>query len=328
MRSATEEPLLQIEELRTHFQTEQGTVKAVDGVDLVVGRGEVVGIVGESGCGKTVLSLSIVRLVDDAGIVSGAVRFDGHDLLALPESALNEVRGSRIAMIFQQPRLSLNPVMTVGKQIGEVLRVHDSLASRQRKQRAVELLDRVGIPDPARVVDQHPHQLSGGMAQRVMIAIALAGKPDLLIADEPTTALDVTVQAQILGLLQDLRATEDMAIILITHDLEVVAEIADRVAVMYAGRIVEECHVDDLYERPLHPYTIGLMQARPGIDTTTDRLTVIPGMVPVPIELPPGCRFAPRCDARIERGLAVCTEVEPHPFVPEPGRVVRCWLHE
>ncbi len=321
--------LLRIEDLRTHFVVDEGIVRAVDGVDLELRRGEVLGVVGESGCGKTIMSLSILRLVDaPEAVVTGAVRFDGVDLLQLTESALNGIRGSRIAMVFQQPTSSLDPVMPVGRQIGEVLRLHGGMGRRARATRAIELLERVGLADPGRCAREYAHQLSGGMAQRVMIAIALAGEPDLLIADEPTTALDVTVQAQILELLGELSSTLQMAVMLITHDLDVVAEIADRVAVMYAGQIVEEIAVSELYTRPLHPYTLGLMRSRPVLGESTARLNVIPGSVPISLDLPPGCRFAPRCGARIERGLTICGEVEPQPVAIRDDHSVRCWLYE
>ena len=322
------EPLLAVEGLRTHFFVDAGVVKAVDGVSFEVRRGEVVGLVGESGCGKTVTSLSIAGLVEAPGrIVDGSVRFDGIELVDAPERVLNSVRGPRIAMIFQQPRASLDPVMSVGRQIGQALKAGTGMDRPARRRRAVELLDRVGISDPERRVREYPHQLSGGMAQRVMIAIALAGEPDLLIADEPTTALDVTVQAQILELLRELQSANGMAVILITHDLGVVAEIADRAAVMYAGRIVEECEVSELYEAPLHPYTVGLMESRPAASQSKSRLRVIPGSVPVPLDLPVGCSFAPRCDARAAHGLDVCTERAPESVSPREGHRVRCWLH-
>ncbi len=323
------EPLLTVEGLRTHFFVDAGVVKAVDGVSFEIRRGEVVGLVGESGCGKTVTSLSIAGLIEPpARIVEGSVRFDGTELVGAPERVLNSVRGPRIAMIFQQPRASLDPVMSVGRQIGQALKSGTALDRSARRRRAVELLDRVGISDPDRRVREYPHQLSGGMAQRVMIAIALAGEPDLLIADEPTTALDVTVQAQILELLQELQTANDMAVILVTHDLGVVAEIADRAAVMYAGRIVEECSVSELYDAPLHPYTVGLMESRPAASHSKSRLRVIPGSVPVPVDLPVGCSFAPRCDARAANNLTVCTEQAPQPVSPRDGHRVRCWLHE
>ncbi len=322
------EPLLSVEGLRTHFFVDDGVVKAVDGVSFAVRRGEVLGLVGESGCGKTVTSLSVAGLIEAPGrIVGGSVRFDGTELVGASERVLNSLRGPRIAMIFQQPRACLDPVMSVGRQIGQALKSDTSMDRAARRRRAVELLDRVGISDPDRRVREYPHQLSGGMAQRVMIAIALAGEPDLLIADEPTTALDVTVQAQILELLRELQSANGMAVILITHDLAVVAEVADRAAVMYAGRIVEECAVAELYQAPLHPYTKGLVESRPVGDQPKSWLRAIPGSVPVPLDLPAGCSFAPRCEARTARGLTECTEQPPEPVSVRDGHSVRCWLH-
>lgn len=320
-------PLLRVDELRTHFHVGAGVVTAVDGVSFEVRPGEIVGVVGESGCGKTVMALSILGLLEAPGrVVGGSVRLAGAELVNAPEAVLNEVRGRRIAMIFQQPQLSLDPVMAIGKQIGQALPA--GLGRAARRNRAVELLDQVGIPDPKRRERDHPHQLSGGMAQRVMIAIALAGEPDLLIADEPTTALDVTVQAQILGLLQQLQATHDMAIMLITHDLDVVGSVADRVTVMYAGQIVEDGDVSEIYDDPRHPYTRALLGSRPTAGAAKDRLRAIRGGVPVPVDLPPGCRFAPRCDARLEAGLSACTQTEPGRTVVGVTHGVRCWLHE
>ncbi len=289
--------LLRIEGLRTVFRQKMGDVPAVDGVDLMVGRGETLGIVGESGCGKSVLSLSIMRLIAPPGrIGAGRILFEGTDLLGLPPAAMRAVRGNRIAMIFQEPMTSLNPAFTVGRQIIEAMRAHDrSLGARALRTRAVEALARVRIPAPERRLDEYPHQLSGGMRQRVMIAMALACRPDLLIADEPTTALDVTVQAEILALLGDLQRETGMAIILITHDLGVVAETADKVAVMYAGRIVEQAPVGTLFDDPQHPYTLGLLGSIPRLEQTRERLLSIEGTVPPPFALPSGCRFHPRC---------------------------------
>lgn len=321
-------PLLSVEGLRTHFFVDAGVVKAVDGVDFEVRRGEVLGLVGESGCGKTVTSLSIAGLVDPPGrVVEGSIRFDGIEMVGASERVLDSLRGPRIAMIFQQPRASLDPVMTVGRQIGQALRSGTGLERAARRRRAIELLDLVGIADPERRVREYPHQFSGGMAQRAMIAIALAAEPDLLIADEPTTALDVTVQAQILELLRELQLANDMAVILITHDLGVIAEIANRAAVMYGGRIVEECTISELYDAPLHPYTVGLIESRPVAAPSKSRLRVIPGSVPVPLNLPTGCSFAPRCDARIANGLTECIERAPESVFPRDGHRVRCWLH-
>ena len=320
--------ILRLEDLKTYFFTDDGVVKAVDGVDLTVRRGEVLGLVGESGCGKTVTSLSVTRLIDQPGkIVSGSIMFEGTELLDLTESEMTRIRGSRIAMIFQQPRAALNPVLRGGDQIVEVLQMHAGLSKREAWARGVELLEMVGIPEAERRMNAYPHELSGGMAQRVMISLALAADPVLLIADEPTTALDVTIQAQILDLLRELRARIDTAIILITHDLGVVAEVADRVAVMYAGRIVEEADVDTLYAQPLHPYTQGLMGSVPVLGQLRDELDVIPGTVPDLIALPPGCKFAPRCRERVEHDLVICTEEEPQLQSAHEKHNVRCWLY-
>ncbi len=325
----TGEVLLAIEGLRTWFSVEEGTLRAVDGLDLEVRRGEVLALVGESGCGKTATALSVLRLVDDPGrIAGGSIRFDGVDLLSLSEEKMQRVRGDRLAMIFQQPHASLNPVQRVGRQLTEVLRVHRDMDRDAARERAVGLLGQVGIPDPEARMRAYPHELSGGMAQRVMIAIALACSPELIIADEPTTALDVTIQAQIMDVLRDLCATGDTAVVLITHDLELVAEIATRVAVMYAGHILEECGIRDLYDRPLHPYTQGLLASMPVLGANRETLAVIPGTVPTPIDLPPGCRFASRCEARVERGLAICERREPDLLPVAPGHAVRCWLYQ
>ena len=289
--------LLEIEQLRTVFSTGLGEIAAVDGVSLSVDRGKTLGIVGESGCGKSMLSLSLMRLVPSPGrVANGRVLFDGADLLTLVPAAMREIRGRRIAMIFQEPMTSLNPVYTVGTQIVEAMRAHDRSASTGAlRARAIEALGRVRIPAPDRRFDEFPHQLSGGMRQRVMIAMALACAPDLLIADEPPTALDVTVQAQILDLLRDLQQQTGMAIILITHDLGVVAEMADEVAVMYAGRVVERAPGAAIFDDPQHPYTLGLLGSIPRLEHDRDRLLTIEGAVPPPFALPRGCRFHPRC---------------------------------
>ena len=289
--------LLSIEGLRTVFRTSSGEVAAVDGVSVSVAKGKTLGIVGESGCGKSVLSLSIMRLVPQPGrIASGKIMFDGRDLLTLPPAQMRDIRGSRIAMIFQEPMTSLNPVFTVGDQITEAMRAHDrTTSSSALKAKAIDALTRVRIPAPARRFDEYPHQMSGGMRQRVMIAMALACSPDLLIADEPTTALDVTVQAQILDLLRDLQQQTGMAIILITHDLGIVAEMANEVAVMYAGRVVERASGTAIFDDPQHPYTLGLLGSIPRVEETHDRLLAIEGAVPAPFALPEGCRFHPRC---------------------------------
>jgi oligopeptide/dipeptide ABC transporter ATP-binding protein len=323
------ETILNVEDLRTYFYTEDGVVKAVDGVSFDVKHGEVFCLVGESGCGKSVTSLSIMRLVGIPGrIETGELWFDGQDLLKLEESEMARVRGNRISMIFQQPVSCLNPVFRAGEQVAEVLELHLGMHEKAAMERVEELFSMVGIPEPKRRLKAFPHELSGGMAQRVMIAMALACVPELLIADEPTTALDVTIQAQILDLMRDLRTKVDTSIILITHDMGVVAEMADRVAVMYAGRIVEAANVNTLFSEPLHPYTQGLLAAIPIHGVVQDRLAVIRGTVPNLIDLPPGCKFAPRCDARIEHGLTQCTEEEPHLISIHPGHTVRCWLYE
>jgi len=326
---STNPSLLEIQNLKTYFFTHEGVVKAVDGVDFHVKVGEIFGLVGESGCGKSVTSLSILRLLKRPGkIVDGSINFQGRNLIDLTETEMKQVRGDRISMIFQQPLPSLNPVYTVGDQIVEALLVHNKMDKRHARERAVELLKLVGIPDPARRLKNYPYEFSGGMAQRVMIAIALSCEPDLLIADEPTTALDVTIQAQIMELMLDLRVRLGMAIILITHDLGVVAEMADWVAVMYAGRIVEESSVSALFDEPLHPYTCGLIESIPVMDQDKERLNIIPGIVCDLINLPVGCKFAPRCKARIEHGLEICSHREPNLIEVSPNHKVRCWLYE
>ncbi len=320
--------ILEVRNLKTYFYTEDGVVKAVDGVDFTVRRGEVVGLVGESGCGKSVTSLTIMRLIGVPGkILEGEIIFDGKDILEMPEDDMVHIRGNRISMIFQQPQSSLNPVFKVGDQIAEVLDIHRALGKKAGWERAIELLRMVGISEPERRAQAYPHELSGGMAQRVMIAMALACVPELLIADEPTTALDVTIQAQILDLMRDLRTKMNASIILITHDLGVVAEMAERVAVMYAGQIVEQTDVRTLFAEPKHPYTQGLIGSIPVLGVVKDALDVIPGNVPNLINLPPGCRFAPRCRARVEHLLTICPNVEPtlQPVAEEHS--VRCWLY-
>lgn len=320
--------LLEVRNLKTHFFTEDGRVKAVDGVDLVVHRGEVVGLVGESGCGKSVTSLSIMRLIGVPGeIVEGSITFDDLNILELSEEEMSHMRGNRLSMIFQQPQSSLNPVFKVGDQIAEVLQIHQNLKKEDAWKEAVDLLRLVGIPDPESKAHAFPHEMSGGQAQRVMIAMALALKPQLLIADEPTTALDVTIQAQILDLMRGLRTQLGTSVILITHDLGVIAEMVDRVAVMYAGRIVEETDVKTLFAKALHPYTQGLIASIPVLGKIKEVLDVIPGSVPNLINLPPGCQFAPRCRPRIQHQMTICTEVEPELIPTLPGHDVRCWLY-
>jgi oligopeptide/dipeptide ABC transporter ATP-binding protein len=327
--SATEKPLLEVRNLKTYFYTEDGVVKAVDGVDLTVGRGEVLGLVGESGCGKSVTSLSIMRLIGVPGkVVEGEIMFEGRNLLHLSEAEMVHMRGNRISMIFQQPQSSLNPVFKVGDQVAEVLQIHENMNKAESWNKAVELLRLVGIADPESKAHSYPHEVSGGQAQRVMIAMALALNPQLLIADEPTTALDVTIQAQILDLMRDLRTRMGTAVILITHDLGVISEMADRVAVMYAGRIVEQADIKTLFKRPMHPYTQGLMASIPILGTVKEVLDVIPGSVPNLVNLPPGCQFAPRCRAMSEHQLTICTQVEPQLLPIEPAHLSRCWLYQ
>jgi oligopeptide/dipeptide ABC transporter ATP-binding protein len=321
-------PLLEVRGLRTSFYTRYGVVRAVDGIDFHVDRGEVVGLVGESGCGKSVTALSILQLVSQPGrIEAGSVVFDGQDLVTLPSERMREIRGNRISMIFQQPTSSLNPVMDVGSQLAEVLEVHRNMKKKAALGRALELFGKVGISDPARRLKAYPHEMSGGMAQRVMIAMALACEPELLIADEPTTALDVTIQAQILDLMRNLQRDLGTAIILITHDLGVVAEMCDRVAVMYAGEIVEETDVHTLFARPSHPYTRGLIGSIPVPGVVRDELEVIPGNVPNLIDLPVGCRFSPRCLVRETERVEGCVEFHPMLRVLEPGHDVRCFRY-
>jgi oligopeptide/dipeptide ABC transporter ATP-binding protein len=321
--------LLEVKNLQTHFATRAGVVRAVDGVSFHLERGELLGLVGESGCGKSVTAMSLMRLVSPPGkIVGGEVLFEGEDLLKLSESKMRAIRGDDIAMIFQDPMTSLNPVFKVGEQIAEALRLHRGMNRRQAREAAVAAMREVSIPDPERRADDYPHQLSGGMRQRVMIAMALACDPKLLIADEPTTALDVTIQAQILELLNELRRTRELAVLLITHDLGVVAEVADRVAVMYTGRIVEQSPVGELFARPKHPYTEGLLRSVPKLTAgeveKAVRLQSIEGVVPKLTQLPTGCHFAPRCPHRMPR----CTE-EPLPLYPLEGNVeVRCVLYD
>jgi peptide/nickel transport system ATP-binding protein len=323
-------PLLAVEGLRTIFDTRQGTFNAVDGVSFSIARGETLAIVGESGCGKTVTALSLMRLVPDppGRIASGRVVLDGVDLLALSEQEMERLRGKDISMIFQEPMTSLNPVMTIGKQIAEVLLLHERLGRAAAHRKAIEMLRMVRIPEPQQRANEYPHQLSGGMRQRAMIAMALACNPKVLIADEPTTALDVTIQAQILELILELQQKLATAVVLITHDLGVVAETAQRVIVMYAGRKVEEAPVDELFARPLHPYTRGLLASIPRLalmrgerDRPQERLLEIPGMVPSPLELPVGCAFAPRCAFAEDR----CRRQYPPYEEKRPAHWASCW---
>ncbi|HUR36025.1 MAG TPA: ABC transporter ATP-binding protein [Vicinamibacterales bacterium] len=316
------EPLLRVENLQTHFFSDAGVVRAVDGVSFEVHAGQTLAVVGESGSGKSVSALSILRLVPQppGRIVGGTVRFKGRNLLEASTREIRAIRGKEISMIFQEPMTSLNPVFTCGEQIGETLVLHERISRAAARRRAIEMLALVGIPSPDQRVDEYPHQLSGGMRQRVMIAMALACHPALLIADEPTTALDVTIQAQILELLRRLQSELGMAVILITHDLGVVAETADHVAVMYAGRVVEYCDVRSAFRKPLHPYTAGLQASLPKLGETQDRLRVIPGTVPNPARFPVGCRFHPRCPVAQNRCLA-----DPDLVAIEPGHLSRCF---
>lgn len=317
-----ERKLLEIKGLKTYFYTDEGVVAAVDGVDISIRAGETVGIVGESGSGKSVTSLTAMRLTPGK-VVEGSITFDGKDILGLSEEEMREIRGNEMAMIFQEPMTSLNPVFTIGDQIGEAVRIHRNYSKAQARARAVEMLKLVGIPRAEQIVDEYPHRLSGGMRQRVMIAMAMACDPKLLIADEPTTALDVTIQAQILDLMSELKASKGTAILLITHDLGVVAEMCDRVVVMYDGRVVEESDVVTLFTHPRHPYTQGLMKSMPTLDSEEKRLYSIKGSVPAQGSLRIGCSFAPRC----EHAMAICREQSPPLQEIELGHFSRCFLH-
>ena len=319
------EPLLTIRELTTCFSSPQGIAKAVDTVSLSLMQGETLAVVGESGCGKTVLALSILGLIPDppGRVTEGSILYKGQDLLDLPESEMRTVRGNAISMIFQEPMTALNPVFRVNDQIAEPLRLHQGFSHDEALEKAVDALKLVGIPNPVKIARAYPHELSGGMRQRVMIAMALACNPDILIADEPTTALDVTIQAQILDLMNELKARMNGSLMLITHDLGVVARMAQRVAVMYSGKIVELCDVGPLYENPLHPYTKGLLGSVTKLGDKA-QLKPIPGVVPGIFDLPEGCRFHPRCP----KAFAKCSLMLPPLIQPEPGRQVRCWLYE
>jgi len=318
------ERLLEVKGLKTYFFTSDGVVPAVDGVTYHVDKGETLGIVGESGCGKSVTSLSVMRLIPDppGKITAGQIFFERENLLEKSEAAMRKIRGNHISMIFQEPMTSLNPVYTVGDQIAEAVELHQGLKRQDAMEKAVEMLRIVGIPLPERRVREYPHQLSGGMRQRVMIAMALSCNPQLLIADEPTTALDVTIQAQILELMKALKKELGMAIMLITHDLGVIAEMAQRVVVMYAGKIVEEADVISIFRSPLHPYTEGLLKSIPRLDGTKGRLHVIEGVVPNPLYMPTGCRFHPRCPYTMD----ICKAQEPDLMRVSEGRQVACWL--
>lgn len=324
----TTELLLRVTNLQTYFFTDDGIAKAVDGVNLEIHKGETLGLVGESGCGKSVSALSILRLIPDppGRIVDGQILFKGKDLLKLSNSEMRKVRGNEISMIFQEPMTSLNPVFTIGNQIAEAVQLHQGLSKRASLEKAIEMLKLVGIPSPEQRVKEYPHQLSGGMRQRAMIAMALSCNPSLLIADEPTTALDVTIQAQILDLINNLKKELGMAVMLITHDLGIIAETAARVAIMYAGKVVEEADVYTLFESPKHPYTQGLLCSipRPDLGMTKEiRLQEIPGIVPSLTELPQGCSFNPRCP----KAMDSCRKEPPELKEINPGQKVSCWLY-
>ena len=324
----TDTPLLKVVDLHTVFYTDAGVVRAVNGVEFVLAQKEVLGLVGESGCGKTVTGLSILGLIPQppGGIEQGHIIFEGTDLLTLGDTEMRRIRGNRIAMIFQEPMTSLNPIFTVGYQIREVLRTHRQISKHQANSLTAEMLQKVGLPDPVKRMREYPHQMSGGMRQRVMIAMALCCRPRLIIADEPTTALDVTIQAQILELIHRLRVDTGTAILLITHDLGVIAEMADTVAVMYTGRIVEHAPCDDLFDNPCHPYTLGLMHSIPKIDqplTESKYLQAIAGVVPSLMDLPSGCAFQDRCNQMMTK-----CQLDPPFFSVSDGHRVRCWLHE
>ncbi|MCF6464624.1 ABC transporter ATP-binding protein [Clostridium sp. Cult2] len=314
--------LLEVKNLKTYFYTDDGVVKAIDGVDFSVEAGKTIGIVGESGCGKSITAMSILRLIPDppGKIVDGEAIFEGEDLTKVSEKRIREIRGNNISMIFQEPMTSLNPVFTIGYQIGEVLMLHQKLTEEEAKERAVEMIKLVGIPNADRIVEEYPHQLSGGMRQRVMIAMALACQPKLLIADEPTTALDVTIQAQILEIMNELKRKLNTSIMLITHDLGVIAEMADHVIVMYSGKVVEDAPITELFKNPRHPYTIGLMASIPSLVKEGQRLDTIPGAVPNPLYLPRGCYFHPRCKYAIDE----CRKVQPELREVAPGHKAAC----
>ncbi|ADM71174.2 Oligopeptide transport ATP-binding protein OppD [Paenibacillus polymyxa E681] len=318
--------LLEVTNLRTEFKTAAGTIRAVDGVDLSVGKGETLGIVGESGCGKSITSLSIMQLLPKGlgKIAAGEVRFNGENILDFSERKMRSIRGNEMAMIFQEPMTSLNPVFKIGKQIAESARYHHGVSKHKAKDMAVEMLTKVGIPRPEKVVGSYPHELSGGMRQRVMIAMAMICNPKLLIADEPTTALDVTIQAQILDLMRELQKSEGTSILMITHDLGVVAEMCDRVVIMYAGQVVEETDVKTLFKDPKHPYTQSLLASLPQLNSDQERLASIPGQVPNPLDMPKGCRFAPRCQFAKE----ICRAEAPELTEVEPGHKSRCLLQQ
>jgi peptide/nickel transport system ATP-binding protein len=317
--------LVEFKNVKTYFYTEDGTVKAVDGVSFKIKEGQTLGVVGESGCGKSVAAMSLLRLIPNppGKIIEGEILFDGVNVLKLSDDKMRDIRGNDISVIFQEPMTSLNPVFTIGEQISEVLILHQKMSKLEAKQRAVEMLKLVGIPRAEGIVDCHPHELSGGMRQRAMIAMAIACNPKLLIADEPTTALDVTIQAQILDLMRSLKEKLNSSIMLITHDLGVIAEMADYVVVMYCGKVIEEAPVRELFANPLHPYTVGLLQSKPALNQDTPRLYSIPGQVPNPLNLPEDCHFSPRC----KKSSQQCTEAQPPLISISENHRVACWLY-
>lgn len=317
---------IEIKNLKTYFFTEDGVVKAVDDVSFKIKEAQTVGIVGESGCGKSVTAMSLLRLIPNppGKIVGGEIFFDGQDILLLPEEKLREIRGNKISVIFQEPMTALNPVYTIGAQILEVIMLHQDLNKQDAEIRVLEILKLVGIPEPRRIAKCYPHELSGGMRQRAMIAMAISCNPKLLIADEPTTALDVTIQAQILDLMLDLKKKLNSSIMLITHDLGVVAEVCDYVVVMYAGKVIEEADVQELFRNPLHPYTTGLLESKPVLHKEKEKLDSIPGQVPDPGNLPVGCYFHPRCS----RATDICREKQPELANTGDDHKVACWLHK
>ena len=319
------EYLLEVKDLHTSFFTEEGIVRAVDGVSFTVKPGEIVGVVGESGCGKSVVSQSIMRLVayPPGKIVGGEILYKGQDLLKKSKQEMRKIRGNDIALIFQEPMTSFTPVYTIGDQICEAIRLHQGVNKKEAEKKAAEMLKLVGIPRAADILKEYPHRLSGGMRQRAMIAMALSCNPNLLIADEPTTALDVTIQAQILELMKDLQQKINTAIIFITHDLGVIAEMAQHVLVMYAGKVVEDASIESLFAEPLHPYTVGLINSKPKLHEERELLEFIPGAVPNPVEMPEGCPFHPRCP----KVMDVCCEKMPEVTEVKPGHLVRCWLY-
>ncbi|HEY4552161.1 MAG TPA: ABC transporter ATP-binding protein [Bacillaceae bacterium] len=317
--------LLEVKDLQTGFRTDDGIQPVVHGVSFHVDEGEIVGIVGESGCGKSVTSLSIMRLLHDTPgeVIGGEILYKGQNLLALPEKKMMQYRGKELSMIFQEPMTSLNPVLKIGRQLRETIQLHLNMSKKQAHEHAIETLKAVGIPRADQIMNEYPHQLSGGMRQRVIIGMQISCSPSLLIADEPTTALDVTIQAQILNLMKKIQQETNMGILMITHDLGVVAEMCDRVIVMYAGRIVEEATVEELFEKPKHPYTQGLIQSVPKIGSPAKRLYSIPGTVPNPSNMPKGCKFAPRC----KHVMDICHMKEPD-LLDDNGQMTRCWLYQ